>query len=225
MSHNNTKVLDALRRLKHLHTENKFVNVRGQKIVEIENYTEVFTADDAGIITLPGFSTNADYVEAELNWYDSASNKSDFISNFASMWSQIDDHRGFVNSNYGHLVFSPQNCYQYDNARHALQQDLYSRRAFMVYCPNHIHYTGGNDYVCTMYVAFMYRNGALNAYVSMRSSDLRYGLVGADLAWHVSVLSKLANDLCLPVGLVHWHAVSLHLYERHFNIFSSDLLN
>ena len=178
-----------------------------------------FTTQGGGLINLKDFSTSTDYVNAEFEWYKSASNKADYIANFATLWGNVKDKRGFVNSNYGHLIYSPQNCNQYDNVLAELKNDPQSRRAVMVYCPNHIHYTGGDDYVCTMYVSYMIREGLLHSFVSMRSSDLRFGLVGADLAWQIFVLRELSKELDIEAGNVNWHACSLHLYEKHFGIF------
>lgn len=218
MSPNNEEILRVLQEFKRLYDAKQFVMVRGQKTVELLNATMMFNTADDGIITLPGFNTSTTYVDAELQWYESASTKADFISDFAKLWGDISDDRNFVNSNYGYLVYSPQNCNQYDNVLKELQKDPQSRRAVMVYCPNHIHYTGGSDYVCTMYVSYTIRDGQLHAFVSMRSSDLRFGVVGADLAWQVFVLKQLAKELNVKPGFVHWHAVSLHLYERHFKV-------
>lgn len=218
MNHNEKVIISTLKKLRHKLQSNQIVEVRGQKTVELLNWTAEFNCKGNGIIDIPGFSTSEKYVSAELDWYDSGTAKADFISNFASLWGDISDKNNFVNSNYGQLIYSPQNCNQYDNVLQSLREDESSRRAVMVYCPNHIHYTGGNDYVCTMYCSYTIRNGFLHAFVSMRSSDLRFGVVGADLAWQILVLKRLANDLKVKPGLVHWHSVSLHLYERHFKI-------
>lgn len=218
MNHNEQEVLRILQKMKVHAIKHRLVEVRGLKTIELLNETMMFDCHGDGIIEIPGFETSINYVQKELMWYESASNKSDFISAFASLWDNIKDGRGFVNSNYGHLIFSPQNCYQYDNCVKALKEDKESRRAIMVYCPNHIHYTGGNDYVCTMYVSYMIRHEKLCAFVSMRSNDLRYGLVGADLAWQIYVLKQMSKELDIMPGNVHWHACSLHLYEKHFGI-------
>ena len=71
--------------------------------------------------------------------------------------------------------------------------------------------------MCTVYVSYTMRDNKLHAFVSMRSSDIRFGIIGADLAWQIRTLKRLATDLGCKAGDVHWHAVSLHLYERHFN--------
>jgi len=193
------------------------VEVRGSRTVELLNHTVTFSSDGDGIIDIDGiFKTSIDYVNAEFIWYDSMEPHITKISNHAKMWGMVCDERGMVNSNYGYLIGSPQNGYQYENVLKQLQEDPMSRRAVMYYANPMIHYTGGKDHVCTLYVSYTVRKGKLQAFVSMRSSDIRFGIIGADLAWQIRVLKQLASDLEVEPGDVHWHAVSLHLYERHF---------
>jgi len=197
---------------------NDIVKVRGENTVELLNKTLTFTCEGDGLINIDGiFVTSPEYVNAEFKWYDSMEPHVTKISNHAKMWGMVCDDSGMVNSNYGYLIGSPQNGYQYNNVLKELQRDLYSRRAVMYYANPMIHYTGGKDHVCTLYVSYIVRDNKLHAFVSMRSSDIRFGIIGADLAWQVRTLKRLASDLCIKPGDVHWHAVSLHLYERHFN--------
>jgi len=63
----------------------------------------------------------------------------------------------------------------------------------------------------------LYREGKLNAIVTMRSNDAVFGYPN-DLAWQTFVLERLCNDLKLEVGNIHWNVGSLHVYERHFNL-------
>jgi len=195
---------------------NDTVLVRGSETIELLNHSVKFNGDEDGLIDIGPFKTSEKYVKAEINWYNSMDPHIGGISPHASMWGNVADENGMVNSNYGFLVFSPQNGYQYDNVRKELINDLYSRRAVMYYSNPFIHYTGGKDHVCTIYVSYTYRNGALHAFVNMRSSDVRFGIIGADLAWQSYMLNKLCEDLNLEVGHIYWHATSLHLYERHF---------
>lgn len=213
----NNKIIYSV--LEELNTELKLgniVEVRGQKTVELLNKTIKFNGTQSGIITIPGFKTSEKYVKEELKWYNSMNPHMGAISPHASMWGNVCDTRGMVNSNYGYLIYSPQNGYQYDNVLKTLREDPCSRRAVMYYTNPMIHYTGGKDYICTIYVSYTIRNNKLHGFVSMRSSDVRYGIIGADLAWQINILQKLAKNLNVGVGALYWHAVSLHLYERHF---------
>ena len=195
----------------------EIVKVRGHDTVELLNKSITFNGNDDGIIDIGPFKTSVKYVKAEIEWYNSMSPHIEKIDAHASMWGDVADERGMVNSNYGYLIFSPQNGYQYDNVRKELIRDLYSRRAVMYYANPFIHYVGGNDHVCTIYVSYTFRDDKLHAFVNMRSSDVRFGIIGADLAWQCHVLRKLCEDLNLVPGNIYWHATSLHLYDRHFN--------
>ncbi|RLA72829.1 MAG: dCMP hydroxymethylase, partial [Epsilonproteobacteria bacterium] len=139
------------------------------------------------------------------------------IKDHAQIWSTASDGNGMTNSNYGYLMFSPQNGYQFNNVVKTLLEDPQSRRAVAYYTNPFIHYVGGNDHICTIYAAYTVRNGKLDVVVSMRSNDIRFGLIGADLEWAIYMLKRVAECINAEPGKVRWHAASAHLYSRHFN--------
>jgi len=196
---------------------NDIIEVRGFKTVELLNATIEFDGSQTGIINIKDiFKTSENYIEHETKWYESQNPHNEYIKQYAQIWSTASDENGMTNSNYGFLMFSPQNGYQFKNVVEELKRDKYSRRAVAYYTNPFMHYVGGNDHVCTMYVSYTVRNDKLQAIVSMRSNDIRFGLIGADLEWQRYMLSKIAEEVGLEVGNIHWHAASLHLYERHF---------
>ena len=75
------------------------------------------------------------------------------------------------------------------------------------------------DFCCTSTVQYLYRDGKLNAIVTMRSNDAIFGY-NNDYAWQQHVLTKLCSDLQLDMGDIYWNAGSLHVYERHFDLLS-----
>lgn len=195
-----------------------FVEVRGFKTVELLNATITFDGTQTGIVNIKDiFKTSKKYIEHETKWYESQNPHNAYIKQYAQIWSTASDKNGMTNSNYGFLMFSPQNGYQFDNVVKELKNDKHSRRAIAYYTNPFMHYVGGNDHVCTMYVSYTVRNDKLHAIVSMRSNDIRFGLIGADLEWQRYILNDIANETGLEVGDIHWHAASLHLYERHFD--------
>lgn len=195
-----------------------FVEVRGFKTVELLNATITFDGTQTGIVNIKDiFKTSEKYIEHETKWYESQNPHNAYIKQYAQIWSTASDKNGMTNSNYGFLMFSPQNGYQFDNVVKELKKDKHSRRAIAYYTNPFMHYVGGNDHVCTMYVSYTVRNDKLHAIVSMRSNDIRFGLIGADLEWQRYILNDIANETGLEVGDIHWHAASLHLYERHFD--------
>lgn len=163
---------------------------------------------------------NLDYVAREIEWYESQSLfVRDIPGKVPAIWEAVADADGRINSNYGYLIWSPDNYSQYANVLETLRKDKLSRRAIMIYTRPIMHYdynrNGMSDFVCTNTVQYLVRHGRLHAIVNMRSNDAIFGFRN-DYHWQRHVLGKLAADLELPVGDIHWQTGSLHVYERHF---------
>jgi thymidylate synthase len=206
-------LLELYRRL----SAGKIVEVRGSKTVEIINATESFDATEDGLINIKDiFVTSKEYIDKEMEWYLSQNPNVSEIKKHAKIWEGVSDENDMANSNYGFLVFSPQNGNQFKNVVKELKKDPHSRRACIYYTNPMMHYVGGNDHVCTVYVSYSVRDGKLSSCVSMRSNDVRFGLIGADLAWQIYVLRAICKETGYEPGNVNWHSASLHIYERHF---------
>lgn len=168
---------------------------------------------------------NEDYVARELEWYKSQSLfVKDIPGKTPTIWEQVADKEGKINSNYGYLIWSFENWNQYASAFEELKKNPDSRRAIMIYTrPSmQVDYNknGMSDFICTNTVQYFIRNDingtpVLRAIVNMRSNDAIFGYRN-DFAWQKYVLEKLASDLDIPVGGIQWNAGSLHIYERHF---------
>lgn len=162
-----------------------------------------------------------DYIHREEMWYDSMSLKvSDIPGGAPKVWQAVaSKDTGEVNSNYGWTTYSPENGSQYTKVLAELKKNPESRRAVVIYTRPSMwedyNKGGRSDFMCTNVVQYLIRDGALHACVQMRSNDAILGYKN-DRAWQHTVQSRLAKDLGLPVGDLHWHAGSLHVYERHF---------
>jgi thymidylate synthase len=188
----------------------------GVKMLEIRSAS--FVADEPSIFGTP----NQDYIDRELAWYESQSlNVNDIPGGPPTIWKQVADKHGYINSNYGWCIFSKRNGSQYDNVVKELTAHPYSRRAVMIYTRPKMwedyNLDGMSDFMCTNAVQYMIRYGRLNAVVQMRSNDVVFGYRN-DYAWQKHVLQKLARDLGVVEGDIYWNAGSLHVYERHFNM-------
>ena len=188
----------------------------GVKMLEIRSAS--FVADEPSIFGTP----NQDYIDRELAWYESQSlNVNDIPGGPPTIWKQVADKHGYINSNYGWCIFSKRNGSQYDNVVKELTAHPYSRRAVMIYTRPKMwedyNLDGMSDFMCTNAVQYMIRYGRLNAVVQMRSNDVVFGYRN-DYAWQKHVLQKLAKDLGVVEGDIYWNAGSLHVYERHFNM-------
>ena len=187
----------------------------------IEMIGASFEADEPAIFGKP----NTEYIEKEIDWYESQSlNINDIYGPDKSppeAWQYAACDAGFINSNYGYLIYSEENGYQYDNVLAELKANPNSRRATMIYNRPEIwseyNTDGMSDYICTNSVAYYIRNDKLNCCVQMRSNDVVYGYKN-DYAWQQYVLQDLAFDLNLEPGKMIWQVQNLHVYEKHFDL-------
>lgn len=181
-----------------------------------------FVADEETIFG----PVNYDYVERELMWYHSQSrNVNDIPGGPPEIWKQVADIDGVINSNYGHLIWSEDNCRQFDNVLETLAHDPTSRQGTMIYTRPTMHHDarekGRRDFVCTNAVNYFIRDGLLHAVVQMRSNDVVFGYRN-DYAWQRHVQAMLAVKLGYPSGDIMWNAASLHVYPRHFDLIPSE---
>lgn len=192
--------------------------VQQSKTIEIQNAN--FIADKDWIVREP----NYEYFERELQWYLSQSlNVNDIPGGAPMMWKACADKDGFVNSNYGWVIFSEDNGFQYESCKRKLMSDPHTREAIMIYnrpsmqteyCANGMH-----DFMCTQNVQYFINERESKTYldciVNIRSNDAVFGYDN-DYLWFKYVLEKLATDLGITPGIIYWNAGSLHVYERHF---------
>lgn len=197
----------------------------GCKTIEIIGAS--FLADEPAIFGKP----NQEYIDAELEWYESQStNITDIYPEGdkepPQAWQYTANIHGEINSNYGHLIWSKKYHKQYDRVLKELMKNPDSRRASMVYQRPSIWLEykeqGKNDFICTNAVTYYIRDDALHCVVQMRSNDVIFGYRN-DHAWQEHVLDMLRDDLYyqghnLEKGNIHWQVQNLHVYERHFHL-------
>jgi len=221
------KVSDIRKLLVELFQKKLFVNDRtGAQVVELIGAS--FIADEESIIGTP----SSDWNERELQWYLSESlNVNDIPPPIPKIWQSVADPDGFINSNYGWMVFSEANGLQYLHALLALQKNPNTRQALMVYNRPTIHSewneNGKLDFICCLASHFFIRNDTLVNCVYWRSQDAVFGYKG-DFFWHKFVYDKLFDDLIkfypnLQKTHMLWKCSSLHVYSRHFNLLGKEL--
>jgi len=190
----------------------------GQKTIELLGAS--FLADEPAIFGMP----NQDYIEAELEWYNSCSTNINDIypdKDAPAAWQYAANDHGEINSNYGHLIFDEKLFNQYDRVCEELYDNPDSRRASMIYQRPSIwveyNENNKNDFICTNAVTYYIRNEELQAVVQMRSNDVVFGYKN-DIAWQQHILESLASDLNIEPGFIQWQVQNLHVYERHFHL-------
>lgn len=207
-----------------LRNKNFTIDKTGAKTIEMIGAS--FYADEPAIFGTP----NKEYIEAEIQWYESEStNIYDIYGDEREppqAWQYSANDHGEINSNYGHLIWSKKYFKQYDKVLAELLKNPDSRRASMVYQRPSIWVDykeqGKNDFICTNAVTYYIRDNALHAVVQMRSNDVIFGYRN-DYAWQKHVFDLLRDDLYfkghhLEEGDIVWQVQNLHVYERHFNL-------
>lgn len=192
----------------------------GVEVVEIINAS--FIADEESIFG----EVNQDYVKRELEWYRSMSlNVNDIPGGPPAIWKQVADKDGFINSNYGWMVYSEKNGNQFVKAGEELIKNPFSRRAAMIYNRPSMHEdynkNGMSDFCCTFSHQYFIRDGQLHVCVFMRSNDGWAGYRN-DFAWAKYVQNYLLGYInnrassAYGLGNIYWNAASLHIYDRQF---------
>jgi len=201
-----------------LHDEAFTEDRTGQKTIELLGAS--FLADEPAIFG----NVNQDYVEAELEWYNSCSTNVNDIhpdKDAPAAWQYASNDHGEINSNYGHLIYDDKFYNQYERVLWELEENRDTRRASMIYQRPSIwvefNEAGKNDFICTNAVTYYVRNDELQAVVQMRSNDVVFGYKN-DYAWQQNVLESLSQDLGINPGFIIWQPQNLHVYERHFHL-------
>ena len=201
-----------------LRNKNFTIDRTGAKTIEMIGAS--FIADEDAIFGKP----NDDYIDAEIEWYDSQStniNDIPYGDEPPKAWQYSANEHGEINSNYGHLIWSEKYYNQFEQVINELEENPDSRRASMIYTRPSIwkeyNENGKNDFICTNSVTYYDRDSKLHAVVQMRSNDVIFGYRN-DYAWQQYVLHQLAWELHMDAGDMHWQVQNLHVYERHFDL-------
>ena len=170
------------------------------------------------------------YVNAEMRWYLSQDLN---IKGHAGIednkiWRTVASPDGNVNSNYGWCVYSSENYDQFHCALRAICDNIFTKRASMIYSRPSIHFDWNDDVhahkdaICTIYTQVEIRmvdnDYVMDYHVHMRSNDAWYGMRN-DYRWHVFVMKELARRVELKtgkhikLGFIRWFADSLHIYK------------
>ena len=196
---------------------------RNMKVREKLGVKFVIKNPRARIPYVPARKFSIHYMIAELLWYLSGDNSTEWISNYSSFWKKISDDGKTANSAYGARIFKPHNrigggqFIQWDYIKKELQNDPDSRRAVL-----HIRSPWDSthaklDVPCTLALQFFIRDGKLHQIVHMRSSDLILG-IAYDIPAFTFFQELLALQLGVGLGDYIHISNSLHIYERHFDM-------
>lgn len=231
-THNEKLFLKEFKKLYDKLKNNEFVSINGKgeqlgsKCVEIIDSHIVGLDPTQSLLDFGPRKTPEKYCKRELEWYLSEDLNIKGHVDDVLIWNQVCDKDGFINSNYGNLVFSKENFKQYQHVLEELKSHPDSRRSLIIYIRPSIwleyNADGMNDFICTISAQVFIRNNKLIWINTMRSQDSIFGS-GSDFYWACYVYNKLYNDLKetypdLEMGYINWNCGSFHLYERHFGL-------
>lgn len=234
-THNEKVLLKVYKELYDLLKQEKFVadkadgkskDVVGTKCVEIINCNIKGLDPTQPLLDFGPRKTPEKYCKKELDWYLSEDLNIKGHVDDVKIWTQVCDKDGFINSNYGNLVFGKENFKQYQHALDELITHPDSRRALIIFTRPSIwleyNADGMSDFICTISAQVFIRDGKLYYINTMRSNDSILGF-GSDYFFACYVYNRLYNDLKahypdLQIGTIDWNAGSFHLYEAHFEL-------
>lgn len=198
---------------------------RGMEVREIRDCSMEIEDPMQNIYTNKFRSSPLKYIAAEILWYFSGTNNPTYIENYASLWKNLHNEDGTVNSAYGSLLFSEYNEHgftQYDWMIQSLLKDKDSRQAFMHFNKPQHQFLENKDQVCTLQALFHIREDKLHMTLTMRSNDVIYGFMTdwaffSILQYHTYLILKNWYPT-LEMGSYTHISHSMHLYERHYDM-------
>jgi len=172
---------------------------------------------------VPDRKFSVTYVVAELLWYLSGNNETEWIANYSSFWRNISDDGKTANSAYGARIFKPHpriaggSFSQWDYIKNELKNDPDSRRAVVHIRSPWDSVEAKLDVPCTLSLQFFIRDEKLHLVAHMRSSDLILG-IAYDVPAFTMLQELMAFELGIDVGTYTHVSNSLHIYERHYEM-------
>lgn len=164
-----------------------------------------------------------DYIRRETAWYEECSlNVYDIPGKVPKIWKDCAAEDGTIISNYGWMLFSPENGNQYTEAIRSIKRDPNSRQAIAIFMRPSMHkewnQNGRHDFCCTYNYNFQYdaNESTLNMIVNMRSNDAATGYTN-DVRWAKRILGLACRDLEAKEGTLVWRADNFHVYPRSFH--------
>ena len=208
--------IDLVRRV---YTEPEYVSSpRGLKVKECLGASFAIANPLERIPYVPVRKFSIPYMIAELLWYLSAENSTEWIANYSSFWRNISDDGVTANSAYGARIFKEHPWIaegvlnQWEFVKEELKDDPDSRRAVIHIRTPVDSVKAKLDVPCTLTLQFFIRDEKLNLVVNMRSSDVILG-IAYDIPAFTLMQELLAKELGTDVGHYMHTSNSLHIYE------------
>ena len=187
---------------------------------ELCNYSFIIDDIENDVITLKTRDLSYNYLVGEMLWYWTGRNDLEFINHFSKFWSKISDDGKTSNSAYGYLLKYKHGFDQIETVIDLLKDDPSSRRAIINFNVPNKNVKITKDEICTIALSFIVRDNKLNCTCMMRSNDVIFGL-SYDLSYFISLQKYIADRLGLGYGSYTHYALSMHVYEKDFDLVSA----
>lgn len=203
--------------LKFIKNKGSMVKPGGMVTLEVLNKCISFDMNYP-FINHPNRKINKKFRAAEAYFICHGDNRTENIAQYNKNYRRFSDDGYIMNGSYG-PPFNEQVMYVVNT----LRQSLHSRQAVLtIWKQNPVESV---DIRCTLAIQFMIRDGFLNTFVTMRSSDAIYGLcydctVFTMMTLKVLTLINIVREEgdYIALGNMHLTAGSAHVYERHFGL-------
>jgi len=200
---------------------------RGMKIRENLFTSFAITNPRDRLLFIPERKFSLQYVMAEILWYLSGNNETEWIANYSQFWRDISDDGKTANSAYGARIFlpheriggwkAPPDWNQWEFVKEELRADPDSRRAVIHIRTAQDSFLAKKDVPCTLSLQFFIRDKKLHMIVQMRSNDLILG-TALDVPAFTFMQELMALELGVDVGVYYHTSNSMHVYERHYDM-------
>lgn len=205
---------------KDLKIHGKEYSPRGMKTLEIENYMFELNPITDKLCCFTERKVSLKYLAKEFLWYLSADRNNTLLEEYAPFWKTVKNKKEpYYNSNYGYYFFAEK---QFDYVVETLIIDKDSRQAVILLNRKEVMMSDSVDKICTNAISFRIRDNKLNMSVTMRSSDLIWGITN-DVVQFSLLYEMVYNKLkffykSLEIGIYNHKSDSFHIYERHFKM-------
>lgn len=158
---------------------------------------------------------------AEVAWFLQGTKDVEFIRGYAPLWDKFTEADGrTVEAAYGYRWQSHFGRNQLLDAVQALVEDPSNRRVFVsAWDPSSdgLLSKGQKNVPCPTNFTLSILNGELHSSLFLRSSDVFVGLP-YDVMGHALLLSLVAEELNVGLGVLHVTLAHAHLYEHHWDL-------
>ncbi|MCX7513446.1 thymidylate synthase [Frateuria sp. STR12] len=199
-------------------TQGVEVDPRGLLTRELLGVSFVVTDPRQRLTIIPGRRWSASLAIAELAWNLRGERSVEPLAFYAPKWRDFADEGQIRGSCYGATIFGQDvESSQWENVKALLRREPTTRRAVLSLRREKDVSAPTSDLSCTNTIQFIAREGALHAFVNMRSNDVIWG-VPYDVFLFTTLQELMAVELGLRLGNYYHYAASMHIYERHFEM-------